>query len=266
MELDGKWKRLGSRHLLWDVLRYYLSIRGPIRQQNWIENLVSRNRIATEAAEFLVPKKTVDLLVEYLSVRDKTCLDAKQRLRTEVEALAFCKDNRVKVRKTATRTRVHHQASKSLIGAVDLIAKSVTPNVNTDPQTRCIWSNENALHVSARNVDGAAPSTTNPKVIWEIKEYWGKTKGGSKMSDAVYECHLVGRELIDFEAASGIVVQHAVFVDGKEQWGHRVSDLKRLIDLTHQGLIDRLFVGRDVETEFGPWLQKYLDLPKSKST
>lgn len=258
MELDGKWRRLGSKHLLWDVLRYYLSIRGAKRQHAWIENLISRNKIATESAEFPVSAETVELLGDHLTVRSATAVEAISRLRTEKQAIAFCKANGVKVRKTSTRTRVHHQASKALVGAVDFVARGVTDEVNTDPQTRCIWCSTNALHVTARNVDGATPSTSNPKVIWEIKEYWGKTKGGSKMSDAVYECHLVGRELLDFEAISGIAVKHAVFIDGKDQWGYRVSDLKRLIDLTYQGLIDRLFVGRDVETEFGAWLSNCL--------
>ena len=55
-------------------------------------------------------------------------------------------------------------------------------------------------------------------MVWEIKEYWGKTKGGSKMSDAVYECALVGLELRDFEERTGAPrVQHVVFVDGKDQ-------------------------------------------------
>ncbi|TVQ00133.1 MAG: hypothetical protein EA381_08070 [Planctomycetaceae bacterium] len=227
-----------------------------MRQRNWIANLLERECVATESAEFPVPSATVDLLIEYLEVRKATCKDAVGRLRTEAEALQFCKSHRVKVRKTATRTRVHHQASKSLVAAVELIARGITSEVNTDPQTRCIWCSENALHVTARNVDGAVPSTANPSVIWEIKEYWGKTKGGSKMSDAIYECHLVGRELLDFRDATGIDVAHVVFVDGSEQWGHRLSDLRRFIDLTYQGLIDRLFVGRDVETEFGPWLQE----------
>lgn len=70
------------------------------------------------------------------------------------------------------------------------------------------------------------------------------------MSDAVYECNLVGRELREFEERSGAKVAHVVFVDGKEQWFHRQSDMKRFIDLFHQGLIDNLFVGRDVETEW----------------
>lgn len=86
-------------------------------------------------------------------------------------------------------------------------------------------------------------------MVWEIKEYWGKTKGGSKMSDAVYECALVGRELREFEERSGAdPVSHIVFLDGAAQWSHRQSDLKRFMDLFHQGFIDHLIVGREVET------------------
>ncbi len=93
-------------------------------------------------------------------------------------------------------------------------------------------------------------------MVWEIKEYWGKTKGGSKMSDALYECALVGRELREFEDRSGAQrVEHTVFLDGKDQWSHRQSDLKRFIDLFHQGLVDHLIVGREVETEWGKLLR-----------
>jgi hypothetical protein len=123
--------------------------------------------------------------------------------------------------------------------------------VDVAPTRRCVWLEGNHLHVTARNIDGAIPSLESPEAIWEIKEYWGKTKGGSKMSDAVYECALVGRELREFEERiSAPHVLHIAFVDGKEQWSHRVSDLRRFIDLFHQGIIDHLMVGRDVETEW----------------
>ncbi len=93
-------------------------------------------------------------------------------------------------------------------------------------------------------------------MIWEIKEYWGKTSGGSKMSDAVYECALVGRELREFEERSGASrTPHVAFVDGKNQWASRKSDLKRFIDLFHQGIVDHLLIGCDVETEWGKLLR-----------
>ena len=74
------------------------------------------------------------------------------------------------------------------------------------------------------------------------------------MSDAVYECHLVGRELRGFEEKYGKPIQHFVFIDGRDQWKKRKSDLARFLDLECQGLINRLFVGKDVEIEWGETL------------
>jgi hypothetical protein len=71
--------------------------------------------------------------------------------------------------------------------------------VDVAPTRHCVRLESNHLHVTARNMDGAIPSLESPEAIWKIKEYWGKTKGGSKMSDAVYEWALVGRELREFE-------------------------------------------------------------------
>ena len=51
---------------------------------------------------------------------------------------------------------------------------------------------------------------------------------------------------------------HVVFLDGKEQWSSRKSDLTRFIDLFHQGLIDQLFVGREVETDWPTFLEACL--------
>ncbi len=141
-----------------------------------------------------------------------------------------------------------------MIAAVSDVARRVCARhgltLDPDPQFRCVWCSENGLHVSARNLDGAIPGLANPQVVWEIKEYWRKTKGGSKMSDAVYECHLVGLELREYEIRGGLPVTHMVFIDGKDQWGARKSDLRRLIDLMNQGLVNHLIVGREVETEW----------------
>ena len=46
--------------------------------------------------------------------------------------------------------------------------------------------------------------------------------------------------------------------EGDNQWTARQSDLKRLIDLTYQGLIDYLFVGSEVETGWGNLLKTLL--------
>jgi len=91
----------------------------------------------------------------------------------------------------------------------------------------------------------------------------GKTLGGSKMSDAVYECHLVGVELRNFEESAKCKIAHVVFVDGKEQWAVRKSDFKRFLDLLNQGLIDHLFVGKDIETDWIPSLTQILKQSKT---
>ncbi len=76
--------------------------------------------------------------------------------------------------------------------------------------------------------------------------------------DAVYECNLVGRELREFEERTNLRVDHVVFVDGRDQWSHRKSDLARFIDLLNQGFIDRLIVGREVESEWESFLTRIL--------
>ena len=263
MQIHDEWRALGYKHIAWELLRYYLSIRGGKNQAQWLSYLREHNALQTDKGQLAIPADVIRLLLGYLDVREDYFSDAFDRLRTEDEARRFCEDNGIAFGTTATRNRDHHQASKALVATVSAIAQGECERrgieIDPDPQKRCVWCSNNGLHVTARNLDGAVPSIVNPVIVWEIKEYWGKTSGGSKMSDAVYECNLVGRELRDFEQASGVAVVHAVFVDGKGQWTARKSDLKRFIDLLNQGLVDMLFVGRDVENEWGAALSAVLD-------
>ena len=110
MDLDGKWRKLGTHHLMWDVLRYYLSIRGPKRQREWIAYLTSANAISTDDVKFPVPHAVVELFLEYLKDREEQFAVAESKLRTEEEALAFCAGRGVTVSKTATKSKDHHQA------------------------------------------------------------------------------------------------------------------------------------------------------------
>jgi hypothetical protein len=204
--------------------------------------------------KFVISVELVDLLAHYINDSSALQKMAINFLRTEEEAFDFCKKMNFSVGSTKTQNQSHHQSSKALISAVSGIAERACAelgvSVDSDPQRRALWFSDHGLHVSARNLDGAIPSLQNPSSVWEIKEYWGKTNGGSKMSDAVYECHLVGLELRMFEAKSGLPIEHIVFVDGKQQWDSRKSDLLRLIDLHQQGLIDHLVVGREVESDW----------------
>jgi len=256
MKIDEKWRRLGWRHPLWDYIRFYSVVRGQQKslKDNWLESMRSAKLEIVPGENIPIDPGHAQLFFEYLGARDADAARANGRLRTEEEALAFCRKMEVEAATNVTQLTGYYQSSKSLIAGVAAVVKAVCDEKNISfvpsPQRRCAWLVANQLHVTARNLDGAIPDLANPTVVWEIKEYWGKTKGGSKMSDAVYECNLVGRELREFEERSGAKVTHVVFVDGKEQWAHRQSDMRRFLDLFHQGLIDNLFVGLDVETEW----------------
>jgi len=144
----------------------------------------------------------------------------------------------------------------------EAVCEELGVRIEPNPQRRCVWVAKEQLHVTARNLDGAIPGLIDPFLVWEIKEYWGTTSGGSKMSDAVYECALVGRELRDFEKRTKLHVDHAVLLDGKAQWTSRKSDLLRFYDLYHQGLIDILIVGREIETEWQPLVRSTIEKHK----
>lgn len=152
--------------------------------------------------KYPIKPEILDLLEEYVADSAELLKEALNLLRSEKEALSFCNKNKLYVGATNTKNKTHHQSSQALVAAVSGIAEKICSKakspVDLDPQRRAVWLSKNGLHVSARNLDGAIPSLENPSAIWEIKEYWGKTKGGSKMSDAVYECHLVGLELRTF--------------------------------------------------------------------
>lgn len=252
----ARWRALGWKHDLWAYVRFYRALR-PGERAPWLGELGVQGRATFgEGEEVVVAPEVVAQLKPYLLDAEQAVDAALGRLRDEAEANRYCTRLGVAVGVTRTRSRDHHQATKPLVAAVGEIARRVCERwslrVVPNPQGRSVWLRRNHLHVTARRLDGAISSLINPFVVWEIKEYWGGGEGkagGSKMSDAVYECHLVGLELRAFEDRSGAAaVRHVVFVDGRQQWQARRSDLLRLLDLEAQGLIDRLVVGRDVET------------------
>lgn len=267
MTPEAKWAGLGWRHPVWDLVRYHLSLRGPRRLAAWLEDLKNTNQMAVGTAATLpIEPEQVTLFFEYLQQREKDFAQAYAMLRKEEEALKYCQDRQIAIDYVRTKSQEHHQSPKAVVALVNSIAKKVCDvkgvAFDPNPQSRCVWCANNRLHVTARNLDGAVPGLANPMIVWEDKEYWGGPGGGSKMSDAVYECNLVGRELREFEEQTKVKVVHIVFIDGLTQWTARKSDLKRFIDLTNQGLIDVLLVGREIETQFEPLLASLLTTPK----
>ncbi|WP_143531873.1 DUF7687 domain-containing protein [Saccharothrix sp. ALI-22-I] len=191
-------------------------------------------------------------LAEYLSLRAELSSDLLGLMRSEEEAKEDFAAISTKQLQSYGTQMAHHQSSKALVATVEAITIEICARhgktVNVNPQRRASAVADDHLWVSPRRLDGAFPGLSNPQALWEIKEYWGKTSGGSKMSDAIYECQLVGTELRAFEALHGVKIKHYALLDGRHQWSARISDLRRAVDLLYSGLLDELIVGREVLT------------------
>ena len=113
----------------------------------------------------------------------------------------------------------------------------------------------------ARRFDGCIPSVDNPKVVWEIKEYYGTTTFGSRVADGVYETLLDGYEILEARER-GCSIEHYLFVDDFYTWWTLgKSYLCRIIDMMHTGHVDRVYFGKQVVTEFPNDLERiHLDL------
>lgn len=270
MKID-RWRELGWEHPIWELVRYYLSITAKEERDAFLATLKAESAAKVGKTKLELGRDVARLLLDYLDFRSTLWDTGNRLLRTEDQATAYCRKKFNEVPKTAqTKNQEHHQSSKAMVLTTTRLAESVCTElgvtIDPSPQRRCVWVANEQLHVTARNLDGAIPGLVDPFLVWEIKEYWGTTSGGSKMSDAVYECALVGRELRDFEKRSKLHVEHAVLLDGKAQWTARKSDLLRFYDLYCQGLIDIIIVGREVETEWQQFvkstIRKHRPAPK----
>lgn len=206
------------------------------------------------------PEMTYDL-AGYLHTRyDLADHALTYLLRTEDEARQdFASISADQVRQYGTRLTSHHQSSKVMVQTVEALTNAASQGrtlPDTNPMNRVIELHRGSVWATARVLDGALPSLANPVGMWEIKEYWGNTKGGSKMSDAVYEMQLVGTELAVKQRDGFPPIAHYAIIDGKHQWSHRQSDLRRLVDLLYSGLLDGLIMGREVMTEWTPLVEE----------
>lgn len=229
------------------------------------EIIPALRRVGTPAANGLVDylsgrEKMLGRLSRYWSTRRAIATEMLSLMRTEEEAKEdFSTLSDKIVESYGVQIDGYHKSPKVLVNTVDAFVDAeclpTSTPVDKDPQSRAAIVSRDHIWVSPRRLDGAIPSLFNPVALWEIKEYWGKTSGGSKMSDAIYEIQLVGTELRLFEDEFGVHVNHYAILDGKHQWSARKSDLRRSVDLLYSGLLDELVVGREVLTEWPRILQ-----------
>lgn len=257
----------------WHVVRMLVDLtRGKALQARDI--VPTLTKADTEASLGLVGylstrPELVGQLADYTKFRMEAAANLLSLARTEEQAVAdYQKLSKRALDRYGTQSADHHQSSKVVVATIEVLTNTVSLDqgiqVNVDPQNRVAIVSGEHIWVSPRRLDGAIPSLFNPVGIWEIKEYWGTTKGGSKMSDAIYECQLVGQELRMFQGSYGPRILHYAIMDGAAQWGHRMSDMRRAVDLLCAGLLDELLVGREILTEWPRIARGMSDLAKAR--
>lgn len=134
-------------------------------------------------------------------------------------------------------------------------------NKDFDPDPRgliYLLNNGKIIGASSRRFDGAYPSVYNPKIVWEIKEYYYAKTFGSRVADAVYETELDGYEFNEIYNRTGQRVHHVMFIDSHFTfWVKGKSYLCRFVDTLNMGLIDELIVGKEVLTRWPEVLKDF---------
>lgn len=123
-----------------------------------------------------------------------------------------------------------------------------------------LWNeNRELIGASSRRFDGAYPNIFNPKVVWEIKEYYYATTFGSRVADGVYETQLDGYEFKEIYDRTGHKVLHILFIDAFGTWWIKgKSYLCRIIDILNSGLVDEVIVGREALTRWPELLNQII--------
>lgn len=131
----------------------------------------------------------------------------------------------------------------------EALPNTIGPGFDDDPRSLVYFLDEHRKLIgsTSRRFDGVYPSTINPKLIWEIKEYYYATTFGSRVADGVYETQLDGFELNEIEASTQRHIEHVYFIDAyKTWWVDGKSFLCKIIDALNRGLVDEVIVGREV--------------------
>lgn len=226
-----------------------------------MERLVSQNGIAVYSDVILTAKSYFDKRADFLNnvvrgnlmdadTAKEVFLDLYQ-LHQEEHFLCKLPMNK---QKGAMKQVAFFTAIINIL-AEDTIRRSSVYNgalgFNDDPRglVYVLDGDNRIIGASSRRFDGAYPNIINPRIVWEIKEYYYATTFGSRVADGVYETQLDGYEFRDISYRSGSPITHVFFLDAyKTWWVDGKSYLCRIIDILNAGLVDEVIVGKEVLT------------------
>ena len=144
MKVNAGWRKLGWRHPVWDMLRFYSVVRaqGKNIAAEWRRKFEGSAVLEVDASNtFPVDPKHVRLFCRYLDQQATDLQTANAVLRDEAAAIAFAEGVKAKIRVIATQSADHHQSSAATVAAVSFLAEKVCKakgiTCETAPSRRC---------------------------------------------------------------------------------------------------------------------------------
>lgn len=257
-----------------ETLGYTVRGQGIVRTYSIAEIscLLSHTGIAVDHDTIEMAKLYFDMRADLLNnVVQRNLMSASETKEIFEDLLPMHRDNDFKCKlpmnkqKGAMRQIAYFTAIINII-AEDTIRHSSIYNgslgFNDDPRGLVyVFDDKNhIIGASSRRFDGAYPDITNPRIVWEIKEYYYATTFGSRVADGVYETQLDGYELKDISLRSGEPITHVFFLDGyRTWWKDGKSYLCRIIDILNSGLVDEVIVGREVFLRWPKLLESIIE-------
>lgn len=109
---DPAWVRLGPANQFWELLRYYLNLRGDALRQQW-----QTQRVLFKAAEDHPKISRADSarLNRYILYRSRMLHRARSLLRTQDAAVRFCESRSIEVGRYKTRVADHPRALRETV-------------------------------------------------------------------------------------------------------------------------------------------------------
>jgi hypothetical protein len=216
------------------------------------------------------------LIIEYLKYRgDKLTREVEPNLMDQKQAKALFTSMFTDLKPSCPLPLNKQKGAKKdyayLTGIVNMLieANIGSAKCNYDPrELTSITVGNFPIRTFSRRVDGAFPSTKDPKAIWEIKEYYYTTTFGSRVADGVYETQLDGWELWESEVNIGRKIKHYLFIDDYYTWWScGKSYLCRLIDSMHMGLVTEVIIGKEVIVRLPRIIEEWLgdDIPQNEN-
>lgn len=198
-------------------------------------------------------------LVDYFAYRSKALKTEIQpnlmdRAAAKVEYEKLIKKVKFTLPTTFNKQKGDKRHIAYLTAIVNVLTEQALGGAHFDHNPRkcvVVTSKNHPLRTLSRRVDGTYPKTTNPKALWEIKEYYGTTTFGSRVADGVYETLLDGYELDELRQKENIDIKHYLIVDDYFTWWKcGKSYLCKIVDMMHEGFVDEVLFGREVVTRW----------------